>query len=46
MRLMVPVSLVPLLVVKLLVVVMGRMDGEVLGHPRRQLQLLIDLVQQ
>lgn len=42
----VPIALVPLLIVELLVVVVGRMDGEVIGHPGRQLQLLVDLVQQ
>lgn len=42
----VPVALVPLLVVELLVVVVGRVDGEMLGDPSRKLQLLVDLVQQ
>jgi hypothetical protein len=42
----VPVALVPLLVVELLVVVVRRMDGEMLSHPGGKLQLLVDLVQQ
>lgn len=42
----VPVALVPLLVVKLFVVVVRGVDGEVLSHPGGQFQLLIDLVQQ
>lgn len=42
----VPITLIPLLVVVLFVVVVGRVDCEVLGHPSRQLQLLVDLIQQ
>ena len=42
----VPVALVPLLVVVLLEVVMGRVDCEVLAHPGCQLQLLVCLIQQ
>lgn len=39
------VSLIPLLVVILFEVLMGRVDSEVLTHPGRQLQLLVRLVQ-
>lgn len=39
------VSLIPLLIVKLLIVMVSRMDCEVLCHPSRQLQLLVSLVQ-
>ena len=46
MRTGLPVSLVPLLIVVLLVVVVSGVDCEVLGHPGRQLDLLVDLVQQ
>jgi hypothetical protein len=42
----VPITLVPLLVVVLLVVMVGGVDREVLGHPGGQLELLVDLVQQ
>jgi hypothetical protein len=42
----VPVSLIPLLVIELLVVVMGWMDGEVLSNPRGQFQLFVDLVEE
>jgi len=40
------VALIPLLVVVLLVMLVSGMYGEVFSHPRRQLQLLIGLVQQ
>jgi hypothetical protein len=42
----VPVTLVPLLIVELLVVMVSGVDGEVLSDPGRQLDLLVDLVQQ
>ena len=42
----VPVALVPLLVVVLLVVVVCGVDGEVLGNPGGEFQLLVHLVQQ
>jgi hypothetical protein len=42
----VPITLIPLLVVILLVVLMSWVNCEVLGYPRRQLKLLISLVQQ
>jgi hypothetical protein len=42
----VPITLIPLLVVILLVVLMSWVNSEVLGYPRRQLKLLIGLVQQ
>ena len=42
----VPVSLVPLLVVELLIMVVSRVDREVLGDPGGEFNLLVDLVQE
>ena len=42
----VSISLVPFLIVILLEVMMSWMDGEVLTHPRCQLKLFIDFIQQ
>ena len=42
----VAISFIPLLVVKLLVVVVGRVDGEMISDPCGQLDLLVHLVKQ
>jgi hypothetical protein len=42
----VPVAFVPLLVVELFVVVVGGVDGEVIGDPGGEFELLVDLVEQ
>ena len=42
----VSVSFVPLLIVILLVVVVSRVDSEVLGNPGRQFDLFIDFVKE
>ena len=40
----VSVSFVPFLIVILFVVVMSRVNGEVVGDPSRELKLLVDLI--
>ena len=42
----VPVSLVPLLIVELLIMVVGRMNREVFGDPSGEFNLLVNLVQE